>query len=115
MYLEIFKLLGEGSIRIVKQPINNLHETGNWPKDFIEVKVIALNKKLKTATCSDSRIISLIAHSPKIKGRMIARIFEDILEEDRFVLRRGKETRSAIGILRITSERTLEIDEELCA
>jgi len=27
---------------------------------------------------------------------------------------RGKGTRDAIGILRIISERTLEIDEELC-
>jgi hypothetical protein len=31
-----------------------------------------------------------------------------------FEYRRGKGTRDAIGMLRIISERTLEIDEELC-
>jgi len=35
-------------------------------------------------------------------------------EEDQFGFRRGKETRDAIGMLRIISERNLEIDEELC-
>ena len=34
--------------------------------------------------------------------------------EDQFVFRRGKGTRDAFGMMRITAERTLEIDEELC-
>jgi hypothetical protein len=34
-------------------------------------------------------------------------------EKISFVFRRGKGTRDAIGMLRIISERTLEIDEEL--
>jgi len=38
---------------------------------------------------------------------------EDVLGEDQFGFRRGKGTRDAIGMLRIISERTLEIDEEL--
>jgi hypothetical protein len=38
-----------------------------------------------------------------------------VLGEDRFGFRRGKGTRDAIGMLRIISERTLDIDEELCA
>jgi hypothetical protein len=33
--------------------------------------------------------------------------------EDQFGFRRGKGARDAIGMLRILSERTLEIDEEL--
>ena len=37
-----------------------------------------------------------------------------MLGEGRFGFRRGKETRNAIGMLKIISERTLEIDEELC-
>jgi len=43
----------------------------------------------------------------------LKRKFEDVLEEDQFEFRRGKGTRNAIGMLRIISERTLEIDEEL--
>jgi len=39
---------------------------------------------------------------------------EDELIEDRFEFRSGKGTRDAIGMLRIISERTLEVDAELC-
>jgi hypothetical protein len=45
----------------------------------------------------------------------IERETEDAFGEDQFGLRRGKGTRYAIGMLRIISERTLVIDEELCA
>jgi hypothetical protein len=39
----------------------------------------------------------------------------DALGEDRFGFSRGKGTRDANGMLRIILERTLDIDEELCA
>ena len=39
---------------------------------------------------------------------------EDVLGEDQFGSRRGKGTSDAIGMLRIISKRTSEIDEELC-
>jgi len=51
----------------------------------------------------------------KIFGRRIERKIEDVLEEDHLGFRRGKETRGAIGILKIIPERTLDIDKELCA
>jgi hypothetical protein len=38
---------------------------------------------------------------------------EDLIGEDQFEFRRGKGTRDATGMLRIISERTLEIGEEL--
>jgi hypothetical protein len=38
-----------------------------------------------------------------------------VLGEDQFGFRRGKGTRDAVGMLRIISEQTLDIDEELCA
>ena len=45
----------------------------------------------------------------RIEGKI-----EDVLREDQFGFRRGKGTRDAIGMLRIISEPTLEIDAELC-
>jgi hypothetical protein len=39
---------------------------------------------------------------------------EAVLGEDQFGFRKGKGTRGVIGMLRIVSERTLEIDAELC-
>jgi hypothetical protein len=50
----------------------------------------------------------------KVLRRRIERKIEDVLREDQFGFRRGKGTKDAIGMLRIISERTLEIDEELC-
>jgi len=37
-----------------------------------------------------------------------------VLGEDQLGFRRGKVTRDAIGMLRIISERNLEIDAEMC-
>jgi len=77
--------------------------------------VIALKKKSQTTKCSDHRTISLIAHTAKIVAKILRRRIEkkieDVLGEDQFGFRRGKGTRDAIGMLRIISERTLEIDE----
>ena len=79
---------------------------------------IALKKKPQATKCSDHHTISLISHTAKIiatiLGRRIERKIEDVLGGDQFGFRRGKGTRDAIGIVRIISERTLEIDEDLC-
>ena len=42
---------------------NTIYETGEWPKDFTEVTMIALKKKTQATKCSDHRTISLIAHT----------------------------------------------------
>ena len=114
---DVPKLLGEGGLKIMRKLINTVYETGEWPKDFMEVTMIALKKKPQAAKYSDHRTISLIAHTAKIVAEILRRgtekKIEDVLGEDQFGFRRGKGTRDAIGMLRIISERTLEIDEEL--
>ena len=79
--------------------------------------MIAL-KKPQATKCSDHRTNSLIAHTAKIVAKILRRRIEkkieDVLVEDQFGFRRGKGTMDAIGMLRIISERTFEIDEELC-
>jgi hypothetical protein len=50
----------------------------------------------------------------KILRRRNEKKIEDVLGEDQFGSRRGKGTSDAIGMLRIISKRTSEIDEELC-
>jgi len=104
-------------LKIMTKLINTIYETGEWPKDFAEVTMIALKKKPQATKCNDHRTISLIAHIAKIVAKMLRRRtekkIEDVLEEDQFGFRRRKGTRDAIGMLRIISERTLEIDEEL--
>jgi len=115
---DVLKLMGEGGLKILTKLINTLYETGEWPKDFTEVTMIALKKKTQATKCGDHRTISIIAHTAKIIAkilrRRIERKIEALLGEDQFGLRRGKGTRDAIGIMRIITERTLEIDEEMC-
>ncbi|PNF29711.1 hypothetical protein B7P43_G12560 [Cryptotermes secundus] len=63
---EVLKLLGEGGLKTLTKLINTIYETGEWPKGFIEVTMIALKKKTKATKCSDNRAITLIAHTVKI-------------------------------------------------
>ena len=73
--------------------------------------MIALKKKAQAGKCSDHRTISLIAHTAKIIAKLlkrrIERNIEDVLGDLEFGFRRGKGTRDAIWMMRI-SERNLE-------
>jgi hypothetical protein len=116
---DILKLLGEDGLKLMTQLINSIYVTGEWPRDFTGVTMTALKKKPKATKRSDCHTISIITHIAKtverILRRRIERKTEDVLGEDTFGFRRGKGTTDAIGMLRIISEQTLDIDEELCA
>ena len=88
--------------------INTIYETGEWPKDFTEVKMFALKKKPQATKCSNRHTISLITHTAKtvakILRRRIERKIEDVIGIDQFGFRRGKVARDALGMLRIISE-----------
>jgi hypothetical protein len=113
----MFNSLEEGSLKIMTKLINTIYKTGAWHKDFTEVTMIALKKRPQATKCSDYRTINLIAHTAKIVAKIlrkrIKKKIENVLGEDQFEIRRGIETRNAIWMLRIISERTLEINEKL--
>jgi hypothetical protein len=50
----------------------------------------------------------------RVLGRRIGRNIHDVLKEDQLGMRSGKGTRDATGMLRISAERPLNIDEEMC-
>ena len=79
-------------------------------------KIHSNNENFKT-TIPSKNYDSLIAHTAKIVAKILRRRIEkkieDVLGEDQFGFRRGKGTRDTNGMLRIISERTLEMDEEL--
>jgi hypothetical protein len=114
--VEALKLLGDDGLNLLTQLINNIYESGEWPKDFTEVTMVALKKKPKARKCTDHRTISLTAHAIKVVTSAIRRKsekkIEDVLGVDQFEFRNG--TRDAIGMLRIISERTLDIGEDIC-
>jgi len=39
---DVLKLLREGGLKILTKLFNTIYETGEWPKDFTEVTMIAL-------------------------------------------------------------------------
>jgi len=73
---DVLKLLREGGLKIMNKSINNIYETGECPKDFTEVKMIALKKKPQATKCSDHRIIILIAHTAKKIAKILRRRIE---------------------------------------
>jgi hypothetical protein len=81
--------------------------------------MIALKKKLEATKRRDHCTISFIIRAAKIVVKMlrqrIERKIENVPGEEQFGFIRGKRLTDAIGMLRIMSEQTLEIDEEVCA
>jgi hypothetical protein len=67
---DVLKLLREGGLKIMTKLINTIYETGERPKDFTEVIMIALTKKPQATKCSDHRTISPIAHTAKIVAKI---------------------------------------------
>ena len=43
---DVLKLLGECGLKILTKVINTIYETGEWPKNFMEVTMIALTFSL---------------------------------------------------------------------
>ena len=87
--------------------------SGDWPKDFLDVAMIALPKKNQAKKCCDHRTISLISHTGKMVARILSKRLaskiEEIIEEDQFGFQKGKGTGDAIGLMRIISERVLDV------
>jgi hypothetical protein len=42
---DVLKLFGERGLKIMTKLINTIYETGEWLKDFTNVRMIALKKK----------------------------------------------------------------------
>jgi hypothetical protein len=92
--VEALKLLGDDGLNLLTQLVHNIYESGEWPKDFTEVTMVALKKKPKARKCTDHRTISLIAHAAKVVASVIRRRsekkIEDVLWEDQFGFGKGK-------------------------
>ena len=89
--------------------------SGDWPKDILDVTMIALPKKNQAKKCSDLRTIILISDTGKIVARLLSKRLEskieEVIEEDQLGFRKGKGTRDAIGLMRIISERVLDVNK----
>jgi hypothetical protein len=78
--------LGEDGVRVVTQLINNVYETGEWPKHFTAFTMIASKMEPKAMNCIDQCTVSLITHTAKIVLRVLQirmeRKIKNILRKD---------------------------------
>jgi hypothetical protein len=74
--VDVLIFMGEDCQKIITQLSNNIHGTGEWPKDLIEVTVIALKKKPEATKCSYHCSISLITYAANIVARMLRKNIE---------------------------------------
>ena len=86
---------------------------GILPSDFTRFVMISLQKKMNAVECSDHRTISLISHASRILLKILTNRIEakarDFIRRNQFGLRKGCDTRDAIGVMRMICERSLEI------
>ena len=49
-----------GELKIMTPLVNKIYMSGDWPKDFLDVTMIALPKKNQAKKCIEQRTYSLI-------------------------------------------------------
>ena len=64
--VDLHKELGDSGLKIMTAPVNTIYISVNWPKDFLDVTMVALPKKNQAKKCSDHRTISIVSHTGKI-------------------------------------------------
>jgi hypothetical protein len=104
---DVLKLLGEGGLKIMTKLLSTMYDC---------LKEEATSCKIQRPS-HNQPICICIAHTAKIVSKILRRRIEKKIEDvlgDQFGFRRGEGTRDALRMLRIISERTLEIDAELC-
>jgi len=114
---ELLQCLGEEGIEIISKLINKIYNSGCIPQDFCKSIFIPLPKIAKAQDCSDFRTITLISHASKILLKLIKKritpIVENHLSESQMGFRKGKGTRDAIFQLRMTCERSMEVNKNI--
>ena len=60
--------------KIMTALVNKIYMSGDWPKDFLDVTMIARK-------CNDYRTIRLISHTGKIVARILSKRLESKIEE----------------------------------
>ena len=89
-----FLIVGDSGLKIMTALVNKIYMSGDWPKDFLDVTMIALPKKNQAKKCSDYRTISLISHTEKIITHILSKRLEskieEVIEEDQFAFWKEK-------------------------
>jgi hypothetical protein len=77
---DALKLLAD-DLKIMAHLINKIYESGQWPKDFTDIRTTALQKKQTATKCSNHQTTSLTTHEVKTLARILRRRIEKKTED----------------------------------
>ena len=114
---EMVEAAGEFGVKKVTELANKMYDTGNIPEKMMENVFIAIPKKPGTVECKEHRTIALMSQVGKVIlrviGRRIKRRIMENVDEKQYGFRKGKGTRNAIFVLRMITERAIEMQKDL--
>ena len=113
----VIDAIGDTAIDLLHQLFNNIYDSGEIPEELCKSIFIALPKKPGATSCENFRTISLMSHITKILlrvciNRMRTKINFEISEEQ-YGFQPDKGTRNAIYIMRMISERAIEMQNPI--
>ena len=79
-YQSIYSRKWETGLKIMTALVNKIYMSGEWPKYFLDVTMIALPKKKEAKKCSDHSTISLISHTGKVVARILSKRLKSKIE-----------------------------------
>ena len=115
--VEQIKGLREFGIEKLTLILNEIYDSGEFPEDLSKSIFITLPKKPGAIECELHRTISLMSHTTKILLRVLMNRARNKLKPEmsdvQYGLVEDKSTRNAIFIIRMLSERAVEMQKNL--
>ena len=97
---DLFKELEDNGLELMTVLVKKIYVSGDWPKDFLDVMMIAKENQAKILLCNYNRTISVISHSSNIvlfiPNKRLKSRTEVVIEEYQFGFWKGKRTRYAL-------------------
>ena len=115
--IEMILASGEFGMRKIAELARRIYETGYIPKEMYKSIFIAIPKKPGAVECNLFRTISLMSQITKIILKVILNRIKQKLKpeisEEQYGFVKGKGTRNAIFIIRMLTERAIEMQKDV--
>ena len=115
--VEMLRAMGDWGTKQIMQITSFMHDTGEMPKQMRKSLFVTIPKKTGTLECAKHRTIAISSQVSKISLRVVmermrGRIRQEVGREQ-FGFMEGKGTANAIFVLRMISERSIEMQKDL--
>ena len=114
---EMFTALGEFGVKQITHLANRIYEEGHFPMEMVKSVFIVIPKKPGATKCEQFRTISLMSHLTKLILRVLLNRIrgrtKGEISEEQYGFRPDKGTRNALFIMRMLSERAIQMQKVL--